>query len=73
MSQDADDQEKMTTLILKDVLDGIEHFYGKEGVELVADFLFVFLPIALVYVACGYAWMAVKALTNTRPQRGTPR
>lgn len=30
--------EPITALILKDVLDGIEHYFGKEGVESVAGF-----------------------------------
>jgi adenine-specific DNA methylase len=37
MDSDAAD-DPVTVLILKDVLDGIEEFFGKEGVEQVAAF-----------------------------------
>jgi len=32
------ERELLTETILKDVFDGIEHFYGKEGLEQVANF-----------------------------------
>ncbi len=32
------DHEKLTVIMLKDVLDGIEHHFGKSGLDLVADF-----------------------------------
>jgi hypothetical protein len=32
------EHEPLTAVILKDVFDGIEHFYGKEGLEQVAEF-----------------------------------
>jgi len=32
--------------------------------------IFVFLPIALVFVAGGWIWLAVTSLTHTRPNRG---
>lgn len=32
------EREMLTVIMLKDVLDGIEHYYGKEGLEQVADF-----------------------------------
>jgi hypothetical protein len=31
-------REMITETLLKDVLDGIEHFYGKDGIEQVANF-----------------------------------
>jgi hypothetical protein len=31
-------REMLTVIILKDVLDGVEHHFGKEGLELVAEF-----------------------------------
>jgi hypothetical protein len=32
------EREILTVIILKDVLDGIEHFFGKEGLDQVANF-----------------------------------
>lgn len=32
------EREMLTVIMLKDVLDGIEHYYGQEGLDLVADF-----------------------------------
>ena len=32
------EREMLTVIMLKDVLDGIEHHFGKEGLELVARF-----------------------------------
>lgn len=32
------EHEPLTAVILKDVLDGIEHFYGKDGLDQVANF-----------------------------------
>ena len=31
-------REMLTVIMLKDVLDGVEHHFGKEGLELVAEF-----------------------------------
>jgi hypothetical protein len=36
---DETEREMLTVIMLKDVLDGIEHYYGKEGLEQVAHFV----------------------------------